>query len=502
MRLQAEPIRSLSRSRLALVLAIPFFAAGCSGESSRFGEGAFSNPFRSSSAPSNSVPETTGSISQRPAPAPSQIESRPLPQTSYQQQPPYQPQPQYQQQQYQQQPPYQPAPQVRHQSSYQPSSVPPPTRPATFNNNRNASYQPASAPAQDYTGSVRNSPQAQQAPGPRQAPPANSSNWQWEGGTAVSVGQGETLDSLSNRYGVPTSAIAQSNNLQPNAPIYPGQRIVIPKYNYAAPAAAPAPAPASYTPPAPPVTRATVNTTSHRTAPVPAAQGQAHIVKPGETLIGLSRRYNKPIAEIAAANNLQPYHKVQAGDRIVIPGAARVAAAPQPQSQPQPQVQQPRYAAAQAPAPTARMVTPATEKPPVEETSSVDANAGAAGFRWPARGRIIAGFGPKPTGQQNDGINLALPEGTPVKAADDGVVAYAGNELKGYGNLVLIRHANGFVTAYAHASEVMVKRGDTIKRGQVIAKSGQTGNVTSPQLHFEIRKGASPVDPMQHLPGA
>ena len=114
MRLQAEPIRSLSRSRLALVLAIPFFAAGCSGESSRFGEGAFSNPFRSSSAPSNSAPETTGSIAQRPAPAPSQIESRPLPQASYQQQPPYQPQPQYQQQQYQQQPQYQPAPQARY----------------------------------------------------------------------------------------------------------------------------------------------------------------------------------------------------------------------------------------------------------------------------------------------------------------------------------------------------------------------------------------------------
>jgi len=494
--LPAEPIRSLSRSRLALVLAIPFFAAGCSSESSRFGEGAFSNPFRSNGAPSNSAPETTGSIgNQRPAPAP-QVESRPLPQTSYQQ-PPYQQQPQYQQQ------PYQPAPQSRYQSSYQPSAVPPPTRPA-FNNTRNASYQPASAPASDYTGSVRTPPQpqqAQQAPVPRQAPPANSSNWQWEGGTAVTVAPGETLDSLSNRYGVPASAIAQSNGLAANAPIYPGQRIVIPKYNYAG---APAPAPAAHTPPAP-ATRAAVNTTSHRTAPVPATQGQAHIVKPGETLIGLSRRYNRPIAEIAAANNLQPYHKVQAGDRIIIPGTARVAAAPQaaaPQSQPQQQVQQPRYAAAQPAAPTARMITPAAEKPPVEETNSADANAGAAGFRWPARGRIIAGFGPKPTGQQNDGINLALPEGTPVKAADDGVVAYAGNELKGYGNLVLIRHANGFVTAYAHASELMVKRGDAIKRGQVIAKSGQTGNVTSPQLHFEIRKGASPVDPMQHLPGA
>ena len=102
---------------------------------------------------------------------------------------------------------------------------------------------------------------------------------------------------------------------------------------------------------------------------------------------------------------------------------------------------------------------------------------------------------------QNDGINLAVPEGTPVKAADDGVVAYAGNELKGYGNLVLIRHANGYVTAYAHAKELLVKRGDQIKRGQVIANSGQTGNVDTPQLHFEVRKGPAPLDPMPLLGG-
>jgi murein DD-endopeptidase MepM/ murein hydrolase activator NlpD len=114
---------------------------------------------------------------------------------------------------------------------------------------------------------------------------------------------------------------------------------------------------------------------------------------------------------------------------------------------------------------------------------------------------VIAGFGPKTNGQQNDGINLAVPEGTPIKAAEDGVVAYAGNELKGYGNLVLIRHGNGFVSAYAHASEILAKRGDPIKRGQVIARSGQTGSITSPQLHFEIRKGATPVDPMQFLTG-
>ena len=142
----------------------------------------------------------------------------------------------------------------------------------------------------------------------------------------------------------------------------------------------------------------------------------------------------------------------------------------------------------------------AAAAPIQEETRPVAEPAGSIPtFRWPVRGRVVAPFGPKPAGQQNDGINVAVPEGTPVKAAEDGVVAYAGNELKGYGNLVLISHGNGYVTAYAHASELMVKRGDQIKRGQVIAKAGQTGNVTSPQLHFEIRKGSSPVDPMPHL---
>ena len=124
----------------------------------------------------------------------------------------------------------------------------------------------------------------------------------------------------------------------------------------------------------------------------------------------------------------------------------------------------------------------------------------ALSFRWPVRGRVIAGFGSKANGQQNDGINLAVPEGSAVRAAEDGVVVYAGNELKGYGNVILIRHSNGFVTAYAHASEIMVKRNDKVQRGQIIAKSGQTGTVASPQLHFEIRKGSSAVDPMQFLP--
>lgn len=141
-----------------------------------------------------------------------------------------------------------------------------------------------------------------------------------------------------------------------------------------------------------------------------------------------------------------------------------------------------------------RDLAPATEPKKTAMTSET-ANPE---FRWPARGRIIQGF--KPGG--NEGINIAVPEGTSVKAAESGVVAYAGNELKGYGNLILIRHPNGFVSAYANNGDIEVKRGETVKRGQTIAKSGQSGNVASPQLHFELRKGTKPVDPTQYLAGA
>ena len=123
--------------------------------------------------------------------------------------------------------------------------------------------------------------------------------------------------------------------------------------------------------------------------------------------------------------------------------------------------------------------------------------APAESFRWPAKGRIINAYG----SSGNEGINIAVPEGTPVKAAEDGTVAYAGSDVKGYGKLVLVRHTNGYVSAYAHNGELDVRPGEKVKRGQTIAKSGATGNVTSPQLHFELRKGATPVDPMPHLGG-
>jgi murein DD-endopeptidase MepM/ murein hydrolase activator NlpD len=125
--------------------------------------------------------------------------------------------------------------------------------------------------------------------------------------------------------------------------------------------------------------------------------------------------------------------------------------------------------------------------------------AASGRFRWPARGRLIASFGKRPDGTHNDGINIAVPQGTEVHAAEGGRVAYAGDELKGYGNLVLIRHSNGWVSAYAHADQILVKRDDVVRRGQVIAKAGKTGTVDQPQLHFELRQGAKPVDPLPYM---
>jgi murein DD-endopeptidase MepM/ murein hydrolase activator NlpD len=120
-------------------------------------------------------------------------------------------------------------------------------------------------------------------------------------------------------------------------------------------------------------------------------------------------------------------------------------------------------------------------------------------FRWPVKGKVIAGFGSKSDGTHNDGVNLAVPLGTEVHAAEAGIVAYAGSELKGYGQLILIRHDSGWVTAYAHNDQMLVKRDDKVRRGQVIAKAGKTGAVEQPQVHFEIRQGPTPVDPLPYL---
>jgi murein DD-endopeptidase MepM/ murein hydrolase activator NlpD len=121
-------------------------------------------------------------------------------------------------------------------------------------------------------------------------------------------------------------------------------------------------------------------------------------------------------------------------------------------------------------------------------------------FAWPVEGRILSGFGPKAGGRYNDGVNIKATAGAPVRAAADGVVAYAGDALEGFGGLVLLKHGDGWVTAYAHNEELLVARGQTVKRGDIVARAGSTGSVDEPQLHFEIRRGRTPVDPLRHLP--
>jgi murein DD-endopeptidase MepM/ murein hydrolase activator NlpD len=116
-------------------------------------------------------------------------------------------------------------------------------------------------------------------------------------------------------------------------------------------------------------------------------------------------------------------------------------------------------------------------------------------FVWPMKGHVISNFGAMDDGGRNDGINIAADYGEPVRAAADGTVSYAGNDLKSYGNLVLIRHGDGYVTAYAHSERLLVNRGDHVTKGQVIAYAGNTGDVHEPQLHFEIRRGTRPIDP-------
>ena len=375
-------------------------------------------------------------------------------------------------------------------ASYSPTSTP------TYSSVPSQSLpRPSAALSPDITGSVT-------------APKPASSNWSHDGGTAITVTPGDTIDSIARRYGVPASAIIQANNLTQPAAIRPGQQLVIPRYsNSSTSAAAPATGPGAHKSAA---GKPLGSSKPATVAASPAGNPGVHVVAQGETLSKISRLYGKPVKEIAKANNMQLTSPLKIGDRLVIPGVQVSAAKPNVTPKPAPAAAQPKPVATTAappkepepPAQTASMVTPVDPSPATDGVKSAEGTGALPKFRWPANGRVISAFGPTTNGQQNDGINIALPENTPVKAAEDGVVAYAGNELKGYGNLVLVRHPNGYVTAYAHAKELLVKRGDQVKRGQAIARSGQTGNVTAPQLHFEIRKGASPLDPMRFLNGA
>ncbi|WOH69540.1 peptidoglycan DD-metalloendopeptidase family protein [Bradyrhizobium sp. BWA-3-5] len=452
----AELLRSRRVPQVAVLALMSVGFAGCSADmQTRFSDSSFSNPFASQ-------PEATGTVR---APA---AERRELPQYA-------RPQPQQ-------------APQFQSQSLPPPAVAAPSAYPASSGGISGggrgvSSYAPPTRSPIETTATVP----------PRSVAAARPAA---PGGTTIIVGTSDTLDIIAKRYNVSPAAILQANGYKGPRVLSPGQQLIIPRQS----AVAATPTPAASKPIA-----------------VSAAAPSIHVVNRGDTLMSIARRNHVPVAELARANNLDQSAKLSLGMKLTVPGSKSAAAAPLAQpvaaapAQPAAPVAAPatsKVASVGGPPQSARLASATTniaEEKPVVEAAPVkpsEATGALPTFRWPVRGKVITSYGAKTNGKSNDGINLAVPEGTPVKAAEDGVVAYSGNELKGYGNLVLVRHSNGYVTAYAHASELMVKRGDTIKRGQIIAKSGQSGEVGSPQLHFEIRKGSSPVDPLQFLNGA
>lgn len=230
----------------------------------------------------------------------------------------------------------------------------------------------------------------------------------------------------------------------------------------------------------------------------------------GETLSGLAERYDVPMTRLAKANRIRKPYPIYVGQVLAVPSAAERTAGPPAMASRRPARFQGLPAARPDAAPNELAVATAEPEPlPVQSEASREATRKAAeteppplsgdGFLWPVSGRVIDGFGEKPNGARNDGINIAARDGTSVRAAENGIVVYAGDSIPGFGRMLLVRHADGFTTAYAHNSSLDVGVGDKVSRGQLIAEVGSTGDVAKPQLHFELRLGAKPVDPSRHL---
>ncbi|MDE2577864.1 MAG: peptidoglycan DD-metalloendopeptidase family protein [Hyphomicrobiales bacterium] len=385
------------------------------------------------------------------------------------------------------------------------------------------------------------------APQPLQKTGSNFGHWTADGGTSLVAAQGESASMIAARYGVPTDALLHVNGLQSASQVQAGTRLIVPVYRANAAASstvAPAVQPKAEKPQVAstkvhPLVKAEEQDAAEAARKQPERHAEAapearpvarpHEARPARTAALAPKEDDeseKPVAapaprktemKKAEAKKLEPKTAKAESHRK----QEKLAAAPQqeeeetPAAAPAPKKPEmkkaemkkaePKIAKAEpqpAPVKTAKAepkvdTTPTASLPKQEEKVSDSAASGAGDFRWPARGRVIQGF---KTGG-NDGINISVPEGTPVKAAENGTVIYSGSGLKGYGNLVLIRHPNGFVSAYGNNSALEVKNGDKVTRGQTIAKAGQTGNVSSPQVHFELRKGSTPVDPTGYLAG-
>lgn len=279
-------------------------------------------------------------------------------------------------------------------------------------------------------------------------------------GSEYVVGRGDTLRSIGNATGAGSEAIARANGIEPPFMIQPGQRLTIPA-------------------------------------------GRYHLVQAGQTGIAIARAYGIDWSRIVTANQLAEPYVLRVGQRVVIPGDAAVPRTPAERAaafrldiedlvtgaEPaQPEGQRP----ARAVVGTTRRLAPTT---PIAAPAAF-----TSGFAWPLRGTIVNRFGRGASGVRNDGIKIATPLDTPVRAAADGTVAYAGTGVAGLGGLVMLRHGGGWTSVYGHASRLLVQRGQAVKQGDIVAYSGDSGFADRPELHFELRQGRTAVDPLTRLP--
>ncbi len=370
---------------------------------------------------------------------------------------------------------------------------------------------PAASAPSTHVASAPLAPATSVASAPLPAPTSSASaapvrgspaGWSAVGGTPVVVASGETLDSLSRRYGVPASALLSANGLSSAAEVKGGMRMVVPVYSAGDRAVASAKEPAdSAEKTKKHAEDVAANDTRETSGKARKAEDKATEKTKAEDKAKADEQKSK--REVASKTKAEKVAKSDAGKSET--GKSDVAKTDS-KTKPDGRTQVAKTDAAKATAgkkpgvddaPTGNVDPKAAAAKAPVTSAEADASGSNPEFRWPARGRIIQGF--KAGG--NDGIDISVPEGTSVRAAESGVVVYSGDGLKGYGNLVLIKHPNGYVTAYANNAELDVKRGEQVKRGQVIAKSGDTGNVNAPQLHFELRKGSTPVDPTNYLAG-
>jgi murein DD-endopeptidase MepM/ murein hydrolase activator NlpD len=354
--------------------------------------------------------------------------------------------------------------------------------------------------------------------------------WSTAGATSVKLRDGETIYNLAKRYGVPAKAIVEVNGISDPKSVSAGQRILIPTYVYSRGVGVSAPDNNKSVQSASAVTGSR-NSSVDRSAPAPKpgtqvaslgpvsesemparskvmADGGRYTVAPGDTLSAISRRTGASVAAIRRVNSLTG-DNIRVGQALIIPGLSdsgnqQVAAAanvdPLITSKSKPATDANGGVAGYTPpTPSNKESDGSIAKIENQETAKAPDTTGVSAMRWPVQGRVVSAFASNSGGKPNDGIDISVPPGTPVKAAENGVVIYSGDGLKELGKTILVRHGDGIVTVYGHVSELNVKRGETVKRGQQIASSGMSGSAKQPQLHFEVRKNSAPVNPVPYL---